>query len=142
MSAIVRSSWPQARIRGIAAARGTAVIVTRDDPERAAAIVLDDPGAFAGADGVIVAGFGDPGAAALAARLDVPVVGIGAAAARAAADAAARAGGAFAVVTTTPGLVRAIDAPMVGAAPGAPYLGTCVRPAIPATQSRRCPTCR
>jgi len=56
-------------------------------------------------DLVIVAAFGDPGAEALSQRLDCPVIGIGAAASRA----AARAGTAFAVVTTTPALEHRID---------------------------------
>ncbi|MFD1749345.1 aspartate/glutamate racemase family protein [Salipiger marinus] len=63
---------------------------------------------------VIVSAFGDPGQAALAARLAVPVVGIGGAAARA----AARGGRRFAVVTHTPALVESIDALMRQAAPG------------------------
>lgn len=57
---------------------------------------------------VVVAAFGDPGADVLAARLSCPVFGIGAAAARAAAAGRAH----FAVATTTPGLVPAIDALM------------------------------
>jgi Asp/Glu/hydantoin racemase len=54
------------------------------------------------AAGVIVAAFGDPGRDALAQRLAVPVVGIGAAAR----DAAR---GTFAVATTTPDLEEPID---------------------------------
>ena len=57
------------------------------------------------ASAVIIAAFGDPAAEVLAARMDVPVVGMGAAAARA----AGQDGVAFAVVTTTPKLVPAID---------------------------------
>lgn len=53
-------------------------------------------------NGVIVSAFGDPGAADLAQRLDIPVVGIGAAAARACTAA-------FAVATTTPALAARID---------------------------------
>ncbi len=59
---------------------------------------------------MIVAAFGDPGADRLAARLAVPVIGIGAAAARA----AAQGGRAFAVATTTPALRDRIDALMRG----------------------------
>jgi Asp/Glu/hydantoin racemase len=55
--------------------------------------------------GVIVAAFGDPGRAGLARRLSLPVVGIGAAAAQA----AARGGCRFAVVTTTRLLKDPID---------------------------------
>lgn len=58
--------------------------------------------------GIIVAAFGDPGAAALTKRFDCPVIGIGAAAAQA----AALDGAAFAVATTTPDLRAPIDALM------------------------------
>jgi len=70
------------------------------------------------ASAVIVAAFGDPGAEVLARRLQVPVVGIGAAAARA----AGQGGAPFAVVTTTPRLAAAIDALMRTNDRGA-YLG-------------------
>ena len=66
------------------------------------------------ASAVIVAAFGDPGCAALARRLNVPVVGIGAAAR----DAAR--GVRFAVATTTPELEVPIDR-LMSVAPG--YLG-------------------
>ena len=66
---------------------------------------------------VIVAAFGDPGAEALAQRLDSPVIGIGAAAARV----AGQGGAPFAVVTTTPKLVPAIDSLMQ--THGCGYLG-------------------
>lgn len=72
--------------------------------------------------GVIVSAFGDPGREALAARLDCPVIGIGEASARAVA------GRAFAVVTTTPGLARAIDRMM---APVGRYLGCYLTPGNP-----------
>ena len=68
------------------------------------------------ASGVIVAAFGDPGAEALARRLECPVVGIGEAAALAAAKA-----GSFAVATTTPDLREPNDALMRAHADG--YLG-------------------
>ncbi|MEL6521485.1 MAG: aspartate/glutamate racemase family protein [Pseudomonadota bacterium] len=67
------------------------------------------------AAGVIVAAFGDPGVAELSARLDVPVVGIGATAA----EAASRCGP-FSVVTTTPRLQEPINR-LMGARSG--YLG-------------------
>ena len=70
------------------------------------------------ARGVIVSAFGDPGAEALADRLDVPVVGIGAVAAR-----AACVGERFAVATTTPDLEVPVDALMRAHAQGAAYLG-------------------
>lgn len=77
------------------------------------------------ARGVIVAAFGDPGADALAQRLDVPVVGIAAAAARA----AGQDGAPFAVVTTTPKLAPAIDAMMQ--VHGSGYLGCFLTPGDP-----------
>ncbi|WP_237220188.1 aspartate/glutamate racemase family protein [Salipiger sp. CCB-MM3] len=73
-----------------------------------------------GLAGVIVSAFGDPGRDELAARLDIPVIGIGEAAARA----AAQGGRTFAVVTHTPALETSIDALMHNAAPDARYLGT------------------
>lgn len=57
---------------------------------------------------LIVAAFGDPGAKRLGARVEIPVIGIGAAAARAACQGHVP----FAVVTTTPKLGPAIDALM------------------------------
>ncbi|EAQ05316.1 aspartate/glutamate racemase family protein [Yoonia vestfoldensis] len=70
--------------------------------------------------GIIVCAFGDPGRAALAARLDIPVIGIG----ESAAIAAASGGRRYAVVTHTPGLVSGIDMLMRTAAPSGAYLGT------------------
>ena len=76
--------------------------------------------------GVIVAAFGDPGAERLRARLAVPVVGIGAAAAR-----AASVGRRFAVATTTPDLCGSIDALMTRHGQGADYLGCFLTPGRP-----------
>ncbi|MGR3513870.1 MAG: aspartate/glutamate racemase family protein [Paracoccaceae bacterium] len=86
----------------------------------APSMITDQPGLEAAAaqvaqadlpevDAVIVAAFGDPGAGALAKRLSIPVIGIGAAAARAASLGGAR----FAVATTTPDLAKSIDALML-----------------------------
>ena len=94
-----------ARIRGETATRGPPMITT---PKALAAseagvveIALREAGTCAG---IIVAAFGDPGAAALKRRLAVPVVGICEAAMRE----AATHGGCFAVATTTPALVARI----------------------------------
>ena len=57
-------------------------------------------------DAVVVAAFGDPGVARLRGLLTVPVIGIGEAAVRE----AARGGRRFGIATTTPGLVRSIEA--------------------------------
>ena len=73
-----------------------------------------------GTAGVIIAAFGDPGLAALAARAQCPVVGIGASAARAAAKGGAR----FAVATTTPLLGPSIDALMRQEGGEGSYLGS------------------
>jgi Asp/Glu/hydantoin racemase len=67
-------------------------------------------------EAVIVSAFGDPGAAALAARLPIPVVGIGGAAARASSLP-------FAVATTTPALVASIDKLMRSNATETTYCG-------------------
>ncbi len=74
-----------ADLQGWTAPTGPQVIVTPDQLDRAAdgIAALHPPAACRG---VIVAAFGDPGADRLAARLAVPVIGIGAAAARAAAQ--------------------------------------------------------
>lgn len=98
-----------AGLQGWTAPTGPQVIVTPDQLDRAAdgIAALHPPAACRG---VIVAAFGDPGADRLAARLAVPVIGIGAAAARA----AAQGGCAFAVATTTPALRDRIDALMQG----------------------------
>ncbi len=81
--------------------------------ERVAQITPD-----AAVQGVIVAAFGDPGRAALAGRLAVPVVGIGQSAALEARATAEP----FAVATTTPALRDAIDTLMAEGGPG--YLGS------------------
>ncbi|SFR01478.1 aspartate/glutamate racemase family protein [Poseidonocella sedimentorum] len=97
------------------APRGPDLISTPDALDAAAAgisaAVLEP-----GLDGIIVSAFGDPGAAELARRIEIPVVGIGAAAARACAAP-------FAVATTTPALAGRIDALMAAQAGRNPYLG-------------------
>lgn len=104
-------------VEGWTAPSGPAMIVEQAPLEAAAELVAaaDLPPV----DGVIVSAFGDPGRDVLAARMDCPVVGIGAAAARAACAEGRR----FAVATTTPGLERSIDALMrAHSEPGA-YIG-------------------
>ena len=73
---------------------------------------------FPDASALIVAAFGDPGAKSLARRMDVPVIGIGAAAAREASSDEAS----FAVVTTTPMLAPSINT-LMQAEGGDTYLG-------------------
>lgn len=105
------------RPKGWTAQTGPSVIVTADALEAAGTLV-----ASATFDreprGIIVSAFGDPGAERLKRRLPIPVVGIGAAAARA----AGRSGKPFAVATTTPALGPAIDTLMQTEA-DAPYVG-------------------
>ncbi|MDO5614341.1 MAG: aspartate/glutamate racemase family protein [Paracoccus sp. (in: a-proteobacteria)] len=115
-------------VQGWTAPAGPSLISTPEALEIAAAQIaaLDPP---ATCRGVIVAAFGDPGAGALAHRLQCPVIGIGAAAARAAAGSVAgsavgsAAGRAFAVVTTTPLLARRIDRLMQAHAGAGRYCG-------------------
>ena len=104
-------------LQGWTAPGGPSVIQTPDQLDAAGRRVaaLDPP---PGCHGVIVAAFGDPGAQDLAARLSVPVVGIGA-------SAALEAGAGnriFAVVTTTPALEDRVGALMRATGAG-PYLG-------------------
>ena len=104
-------------VQGWTAPSGPQMIVT--GPALATAADLVAQAALPVVRGVIVSAFGDPGRAALAGRLDCPVVGIGAAAA-----AEAGAGGRrFAVVTTTPGLEAAIDGLMRAEGGAGRYVG-------------------
>lgn len=115
MAAIVAPYLPG--VQGWTAPEGPRMIVTEEALDASAELVAG--AALPPVAGVMVAAFGDPGRAALAARLRCPVVGIGAAAARAAGAGGRR----FAVVTTTPGLERSIDALMREEAGGGVYLG-------------------
>ena len=114
MVAIARTVLPG--VTGWTAPEGPLMIVTEDALSRAEELVGNAELPEVG--GVIVSAFGDPGRAALAARLSCPVVGIG----QAAAFEAAEGGRSVAVVTTTPGLKDSIDAMMRGHI-GAAYMG-------------------
>lgn len=114
MLSIARRVLPE--MNGWTAPVGPRMIL--DDAALAQAARVVGDAALPPASGVMVSAFGDPGRAALAARLDCPVVGIGAEAARAAGQGGRR----FAVVTTTPGLRNSIDRLMRRA--GGDYLGT------------------
>lgn len=105
-------------VQGWTAGSGPRLITTPAELDRAATLVaaIRPP---AGCRGIIVAAFGDPGAARLKRNLAIPVIGIGAAAARA----AAADGRAFAVATTTPALAGRIDRLMGAHAEGGTYLG-------------------
>ena len=78
-------------------------------------------------EGIIISAFGDPGLDELRALLTVPVVGI----AEAGLHEAARDGRRFAVVMTTPGLVRAIDAKVGALGLSAGYAGVFLTPGDP-----------
>lgn len=79
-------------------------------------------------DGVVVAAFGDPGLDLLRGSLVCPVTGIAEAGMAEAADGGRRT---FAVVTTTPGLVKAIDAAAGRYGHAATYRGTYLTPGDP-----------
>ena len=94
-------------MRGVQALSGAAMILDEDALEAAGLDVAEIGTAEAGrASAIIVAAFGNPGAAQLRERLCIPVIGIGEAAIRDAAVGGRR----FGIVTTTPRLVRSIEA--------------------------------
>ena len=94
-------------LRGTQADMGVPMILDEDTLDQAAGEVVRIGLLQSGqADALIVAAFGNPGAARLRDRLAIPVIGIGEAAVREAAIGGRR----FGIATTTPGLVRAIEA--------------------------------
>jgi Asp/Glu/hydantoin racemase len=101
---------PDVAIRGVCVAAGVPMITTEAALTAAAAeVAAIGVAESAGADAIVVAAFGDPGAALLRALGTLPVIGIGESAIReAAAD-----GRRFGIATTTPGLVGAMER-MVG----------------------------
>lgn len=112
-------------VRGETATRAPAMITTAASLAAAAAEVVEiGVREGAGSRGVIVGAFGDPGAAALKARLSVPVVGICEASMREAAQGGRR----FAVATTTPDLVARIAASAEALGLGRLYAGTWLTP--------------
>lgn len=114
-------------LRGLTAPFGAPLITDEAALEEAARAVLTLAPALRGADGVIVAAFGDPGLPALRAVLDCPVTGI----AEAGMAEAAVGGRRFAVVTTTPDLTQAI-ARRAEAEGHRVFAGTWVTPGDPA----------
>lgn len=117
MVAIARGVLPN--VRGWTAPNGPGLLSSMARL-RAAAKQVAEAEIPDGIDGIIVSAFGDPGRAALAARLDIPVIGIG----ESAALAAAQGGRWYAVVTHTPELVAGIDALMRASAGDSAYMGT------------------
>lgn len=97
---------PGVAVTGRTAAFGANLITTPQALRQGAQAVVAQAGSLAGADAVIVSGFGDPGLDGLRAALRCPVTGI----AEAGMAEAAAGGRRFAVVTTTPDLVEEIAA--------------------------------
>ena len=119
-------------IAGRTAPFGQPLITTEAALAEAGRAVLALAPDLRGADGVIVAAFGDPGLAALREVLDCPVTGL----AEAGMAEAAAGGRRFAVVTTTPDLAQAI-ARRAEAEGHAGFAGTWVTPGDPATVMAR-----
>lgn len=121
-----------AEIRGVTAADGPNMITTAAALEASVAGVVEI-GLREGpvVSGVIVGAFGDPGADMLKERLAVPVTGICAAAMLEAAGQGGDVGRRFAVATTTPDLVAAIDARADALGLASLYAGTWLTPEDP-----------
>ena len=121
MLAVARTVLPAgSTIRGVTAARGPEMILDEDGLATAADEVVrigreqaEDGGA------VIVSAFGDPGALRLRAVLSVPVIGLGEAALREAAAGSRP----FGIATTTPDLVRMMEAAVEALGLGAAFTG-------------------
>ncbi len=108
MMLAVASPWlpEDVAMRGVQATHGAAMILDEATLDEAVREVIDIGMAESGwADAIIVAAFGNPGAAQLRDRLAIPVIGIGEAAMREAAAGGRR----FGIATTTPLLVRSIE---------------------------------
>lgn len=129
MAEIARAAAGQGcAIKGLTAPSGAPLITQPDELSRAADVVVGLAPELAGADAVVVAGFGDPGLEELRNLLSCPVTGI----AEAGMAEAAAGGRRFAVVTTTPALRDAIAAK--AARDGhARFAGTWCTPGDPAT---------
>ncbi len=108
MVSIARPLLPAGiEIVGTSATRGAAMILDEETLAEAADEVIRIGAERAGScHAIIVAAFGNPGASRLREILSIPVVGIGEAAMREAASGDRR----FGVATTTPDLVRSIEA--------------------------------
>ncbi|QHE94236.1 aspartate/glutamate racemase family protein [Pandoraea fibrosis] len=118
--ASVMSSPPM--VVGATVTRGAPMIVDEQDLVVAAEAVNEPQivALAAQADGVIVGAFGDPGIEALRARLEVPVVGIGASSVREAAAGGRR----FGIATTTPMLAHSIASNVHKLGFGATFTGS------------------
>ncbi len=129
MLAAARRSGPEdLDLQGVCATGGPSMIVTGDDLARAAPeVVRLGRAAGAGTAAIIVAAFGDPGLDDLRAATHIPVIGIGEASMREAAQGQRR----FGIATTTPGLVKAIEAKVVSLGLGAWFTGVRLPPGDP-----------
>lgn len=109
------------RIEGRTVASGAALIDDEHTLQQAAlAVQASAPALVAeGFDAIIVAGFGDPGVAALRAGQALPVTGLGEAGIAAAASGGRR----YAIVTVTPALHDSLVAAAQAGAPAAQFAG-------------------
>lgn len=119
MVSIAQRAVPACNIIGLTALQGPMMIQNRLALDASAIEVVRLGRSVQALQGLIVSAFGDPGVAQLSKNNAMPVIGIGGAAARL----AARHGGAFAVVTTTPKLADQIDMLMKDQCGDARYLG-------------------
>lgn len=117
-----------ATVEGVTAPFGAPMITDAQALAEGALAVAAVVAGWSRPDGAIVAAFGDPGLATVEAALPGRVVGIGAAGL---AEAAAG-GRPFAVATTTPGLVGAIEARVASLRLGADWRGVFLTPGDPA----------
>jgi len=119
----------RADIVGATATRAPAMIVDAGTLAASAAEVVEIARAHLDAcDGIIVAAFGDPGAAEIGALCALPVVGIGEASMRAAAQGGRR----FGVATVTPALVASIASLAESLGLSTQFTGTRLTPGDPA----------
>ena len=130
MLAIARAAAPPGTdIEAVTASFGSPLITNETALAVAAEAVVAAVGAAVGLfDGIVVSAFGDPGLETLRARRLCPVTGLAEAAMAEAGDGGRR----FAVVTTTPDLVAAIDRRAEAYGHGARYVGTYVTSGDPA----------
>lgn len=127
MLSIAQQAAPLLDFTGLTAALGPGMITDGAALDASADEVIRLASSAEGVDAVIVSAFGDPGVLRLRQASEIPVIGIGGAAARL----AARSAGSFAVVTTTAGLAERITALMSGSSGATAYLGTFVTPGDP-----------
>lgn len=127
MVRIARAACPTLQVSGLTAPFGAALITSAAQLDEAARAVIALLPVLRDSDAVIVGAFGDPGCAALRARLACPVIGL----AEASMAEAGNGGRRFAVVTTTPDLVGPIAA-RAAAYGHASFAGTWITPGDPA----------